>query len=44
LVQLLDEQGASETREFMEQYWINNKFQTEEFWEVRLEAKLYLLG
>jgi len=30
---LLDEQGASNTRSFMERYWINNKFQTEEFWE-----------
>jgi len=31
---LLDDQGASDTRSFLESYMINNKHQTEQFWEV----------
>lgn len=30
---LLDEQGAHDTRSYLEKYMINNKHQTEQFWE-----------
>ena len=41
-IQLLDDQGAHDTRSFLEKYMINLRHETEEFWEVRPAVKLHV--